>query len=159
MAEVPDEAAARRVSVGAKLHGAADLAFAALYAWLGFVVAPSRWRWWNATLAVVVALLLVAGIGLIARAGWARKLAIATHAALLLVGAIAIALLVASAAYLRGVYGPIGEGLAGVSLVAAALLVELFGILPVVQLRFLLREDVARTLRRDGSSRSVAAAP
>jgi hypothetical protein len=137
-----DEAAARaaRVRRGLGLHGAANLAFAALYAWLGWSVVPGRGAGWNAALGGVVALVAAAGLGLLVVGRRARVLAIAAQVVLLVFGAVVVAGLVASAAYLRGVYGPIGRGLAGASVVAAALVVQLVGILPVVQLRFLLGE-------------------
>lgn len=139
----------RSVCRGLRLHGMLDLGFAALYAWLGFSVAPGRHPAWNAALAAVIALVFAAGLALLARVRFARPIAIAAQLALLLLCAAAVVLLVASAAYLRGVYGPIGRGLALVALVVAALGVELCGLLPLFQLRFLLRPDVARHLGRD----------
>jgi hypothetical protein len=125
-----------------RLHGAADLAAAVLYGWLGFVVAPGRSPIWNVSLAATVALLVVAGTGLVAGARWGRAAALLAQGALGALALVAIALLVASAAYLRGIWGPLGQGAAAVCLVVAALLVELLGLLPIVQLRFLLRADV-----------------
>jgi len=58
---------------------------------------------------------------------------------LLVFAALVILGLVASSAYLRGVYGPLGQGMAIVSLLIAALVVEGFALLPIFQLRFLLR--------------------
>ena len=133
---------------GLRVHGALDLGFAALYAWLGFSIAPGRNLAWNAALAVVIALLVLAGLALLARLRLARPLAIVAQLALLLLCATGVALLVASAAYLNGIYGPIGRGLALVAMVVAALGVELCGLLPIFQLRFLLQPDVARALRR-----------
>lgn len=131
-----------------RAYAAADFLFAALYAWIGFVVLPSRSRLFNVALALVVALLALSGAALAARARLARPLAIAASALLLALAATVIALLVAGVAYVRGVYGPLGQGVAWVSLVVAALVVELCGILPVLQLRFLRRPEVKQHLRR-----------
>ena len=128
--------AARR---GRLLYGALDLGFAALYAWLGFAVAPGRSPIWNVALASLVALLAASGGALLVGARFARPLAIITQTLLLVFCATTIVLLVASAAYLRGIYGPIGQGLAMVSLLIAALIVEGCGLLPMFQLRFLLQ--------------------
>ena len=57
-----------------------------------------------------------------------------------------IALLVASAAYLRGIFGGFGEGAALLCLVVIALVVEVMVLLPAFQVRFLLRDDVRRQL-------------
>jgi hypothetical protein len=131
--------AARR---GLRLHGALDLGFAALYGWLGFAVAPGRSPAWNAALASVVALLALAGAGLLLERRWARPVALVAQGALLALAMTTVALLVASAAYLRGIYGPLGHGMAVVALCVGALVVELCGLLPLAQLRFLLRADV-----------------
>jgi hypothetical protein len=132
------------LSRAVRAHGAANIVFASIYAYLGFVQLPSRSRAFTVALAAVVALLAIAGGALVAGLRAARPLAIAAMGLLLAFAATAIALLVAGAAYVRGVYGALGHGVAWVSLVVAALLVELCGILPVVQLRFLYRPDVKR---------------
>ncbi len=127
-----------------RIHGALDLAFAALYAYLGFAVAPGRALAWNLALSTVILLLAASGVALVAGVKAARPLAVATHALLLAFCATTVALLVAGAAYLRGVYGALGQGAAWVSLVAAALVVELCGLLPIFQLRLLLGAEAKR---------------
>lgn len=121
-----------------RFYGALDLAFAALYAWFGFAFTPSRSTAFNVALALVCALLAAAGAALVAGARIARPLAFAACGVLLAFAAVVILLLVASSAYLRGIYGPLGEGMAVMSLLVAALVVEAFALLPLFQLRFLL---------------------
>jgi len=123
---------------GVRLYGALDLGFAGLYAWLGFRVVPSRSTAFSIALGIVIALLAGAGVGLLARARWGRALAIAASVVLLVFAAVVIVGLVASSAYLRGIYGPLGQGMAIVGLLVAALVVEAFALLPIFQLRFLL---------------------
>jgi hypothetical protein len=146
----PGGASTSSVAAGIRLHGALDLGFAALYAWLGFAVVPSRRPSFSLALAAVVALLALAGVALLARLRLARRLAMFAHAVLLGFCVTVLALLVASAAYLRGIYGPVGQGLAALTLVAAALVIEACGLLPIAQLRFLRRADVRRFLDGDG---------
>lgn len=122
-----------------RLYGALDLAFAALYGYVGFVLAPSRARAVDVVLGLVCALLVASGVGLLLRARWARPVGIAAASVLLAACAAAIVLLVASTAYLAGVYGAIGQGLTILALVCAALVFELCGLLPLFQLRFLLK--------------------
>jgi hypothetical protein len=124
-----------------KLYGALDIAFAALYAWFGFVFTPGRSTAFNVALGLVCALLATGGAGLLAGARWARKLAVTACALLLAFSAVVIVLLVASSAYLRAIYGALGEGMAVMSLLVAALVVEAFALLPLFQLRFLLRQS------------------
>jgi hypothetical protein len=128
--------AARRAR---RLYGALDLAFAALYVLFGFHLTPGRSAPFNAGLLLVVALLAGGGAGLLLGARWGRALAIAASLVQLLFAAAVLLGLVASAAYLRGVYGALGEGLAVVTLLVAALVAEAFALLPLFQLRFLLR--------------------
>jgi hypothetical protein len=123
-----------------RLYGSLDLAFAALYAWMGFVVAPGRSTAFSVALGLVIAGLAIAGAGLIAEQKWARKLAIAVSIVQLAFAAILVLLMIASAAYLKGVYGSLGQGIAIVTILVAALIVEGFALLPIFQLRFLLKK-------------------
>ena len=122
-----------------RLYGVLDLAFAAAYGWIGFVVAPGRSTGFSLALGALIALLALAGAGLLAGAGWARKLAIAVSLVQLAFAAATVLGLIASAAYLKGVYGSVGQGIALVTILVAALVIEGFALLPLFQLRFLLR--------------------
>jgi hypothetical protein len=124
-----------------KLYGALDLAFAALYAWFGFVLAPGRSATFNVALAVVCALLAAGGAGLLANARWGRALATLACVVLVAFAAVVVLLLVVSSAYLRGVFGPLGQGMSIMTLLVAALVLEGFGLLPLFQLRALRRRD------------------
>ena len=121
-----------------KTYGVLDLLFAAAYAWLGFRFLPGRSTVINLSLALVIALLTVGGIGMLLGARWGRLLGIVSAAVLLAFSAVMILGMVASSAYLRGVYGPLGKGMAALCLVIAAVFVEGFALLPLFQLRFLL---------------------
>jgi hypothetical protein len=121
-----------------KLYGALDLAFAALYAWVGFVFTPGRSTPFNLGLGLVCLLLSAGGVGLLAGAKWGRLVAIVASIVLLVFAAVVIVALVVSSAYLRGIYGALGQGMAAVCLAIAALLIEAFALLPLFQLRFLL---------------------
>ena len=67
-------------------------------------------------------------------------LGIVASVLLLAFAAVTVVLLVASSAYLKGVYGALGQGIAVVSLLIAALVIEGFALLPLFQLRFLLKK-------------------
>ena len=124
-----------------KLYGALDVAFAALYAWFGFVFTPGRSTTFNLALALVCVLLGAGGIGLLVDARWGRTLARVACWSLLAFTAVVVLLLVVSSAYLRGVYGPLGQGMAVMTLLVAALVIEGFALLPLLQLRALRRRD------------------
>ncbi len=126
-----------------RFYGALDLAFAALYAWFGFSFTPGRSTAFNVALALVCLALAAAGVGLVAGARWGRAVALAACAALLAFAAVVIVGLVLSSAYLRGIYGPLGQGLAVMTLLVAALVVEAFALLPLFQIRFLLGQPRA----------------
>lgn len=130
--------------MGARGYGGLDLAFAALYAYLGFVVAPSRSALVSSVLSFVIGVLALAGVVLLVqgergRAG--RRLGIAACALLLSSTIVALVLLAGSYGFLLGIYGGLGRGLAMLTLVAAALVVELCGLLPLFQLRYHLRDQ------------------
>jgi len=117
------------------------MAFAATYAWFGFVFTPGRSTTFNLALALICVVLFAAGIGLLIDARWGRPLARIACWSLLAFSAIVVLLLVVSSAYLRGVYGPLGQGMAVMTLLVAALVVEGFALLPVFELRALARHD------------------
>jgi hypothetical protein len=120
-------------------YGALDLLFATLYLYVGLVIAPSRSRAFDVALWVVCGLLIAAGAGLLLERRWARLLGIISATVLLAFAAVVMVLLCASAAYLHGVYGALGRGLSIMTLVCAALVLQFFALLPLFQLRYLLK--------------------
>ena len=119
-----------------KFYGALDLAFAALYAWFGFVFTPGRSTAFNVALALVCVLLAGAGAGLLTGARWGRPLARVACVLLLVFAGVVGVLLVASSAYLLGIYGALGQGLATMTLAVAALVVKAFALLRIAMLPF-----------------------
>lgn len=124
-----------------KFYGALDVAFAVLYAWFGFVLTPGRSTAFNLALALVCVVLAASGVGLIAGVRFGRTLARVACWMLLAFSAVVVALLVASSAYLHGIYGPLGKGMAMLTLLVAALVLEAFALLPLFQLRALKKHD------------------
>jgi hypothetical protein len=123
-----------------RIYGILDVGLAALYAWIGFALVPGRSTAFNLALAAVVALLFVSGVSLLVEARWARRLGVVAAAALLAFAVVVISGLTMSAAYVHGIYGPLGRGVAVMAVCAAALAFELFALVPIFQLRFLLRK-------------------
>ena len=130
-----------------RTYAAVDLGHAALYAGAAWLSPTPAWGPRVVVLALS-ALLAATAVGLLLRARWARALGLATSVALLVAAFVAIALLVASAAYLRGIFGAFGDAAALGSIVAVALVVEFMVLLPAFQVRFLLRDDVRRHFAR-----------
>lgn len=125
--------------MSARGYGGLDLCFAALYAWLGFAVAPSRSMAFRVALAGVIGLLGAAGVANLfggEPSRVARRLGIVACSVLLLFTLVGVVLLASSCAFLFGVYGALGRSLGIGALLFAALWVELFGLLPLFQLRF-----------------------
>ncbi|MEO6955089.1 MAG: hypothetical protein ABI321_25035 [Polyangia bacterium] len=126
----------------ARGYGLCDVGFAALYAYAGFVLAPSRSTAFVVALSIVITLLGAAGAALVVQGDGgraSRRLGIVACGVLLAFTVVCLVLLGCSAAFLYGTYGAIGRGLGALTLVVAALVVELFGLLPLFQLRFHLR--------------------
>lgn len=126
----------------ARSYGFFDVCFAALYGYAGFVLVPGRSAAFSTALAAVIALLGCAGLVLLVQGddgALARRLGIFASCTLLAFTVGVLVLLGMSSAFLFGTYGAIGRGLGMLTLVVAALVVELFGLLPLFQLRFHLR--------------------
>ncbi len=103
------------------------------------MVAPSRSLAFNLGLGGISGLFALGGIGLIMRSRWGKVVAGLSSALMLLFTAVILVLLVSSAAYLKATYSSMGQGMTVISWLLAALVIELFALLPWFQLRFLIR--------------------
>jgi hypothetical protein len=119
------------------IYAGFDFAFAALYAFL-LAQVPTRHPLHGALLWSTVAAVVLAGAGMVVRNRWGWRVAVAGCAALLVVTVALLVLVLVSASFLAGVYGSMGRGAALMALVAGALIVELCGLLPALQLKFLM---------------------
>ncbi len=119
-------------------YAALDLLFAAVYVLIATTLLESSTGEFQLGSYALGAAAALAGIGMALRnrAGW--WLAVG-GCALILVGAVTLLVLLAlSAAFMHGVYGSMGKAASAVTLVMAALAVELYVLLPAFQLRYLL---------------------
>jgi hypothetical protein len=135
---------AMKRSKAAVAFGIADLVAASLYIYLFTAVVPSRSGTFTAVAVLISLLLAAGGVAMFFQpARWARRLA-AISAGVLLAACIAlILLLLSSAAYLHGIYDGIGQAGAAIGLLAAALAIEVVGLLPALQLAHLWRTSRA----------------
>ncbi len=134
----------RRVALA---FGIADL-FAALLLALGvFGGLPDRWWPVDTVAAALVVLLGTAGVGLVARAGWAARFARVACALSLVSGLALVAVLALTASYLSGIYGPVGRGGAIILVLIAALALPYLVVFPSVQLVWLARDGGERSPR------------
>jgi hypothetical protein len=124
----------RRSAIG---FGVANLLTAALAAYAVFGGLPSRWWVVDLPTAVVSAALAISGVGLVARAPWAERVARAAALLQLAVGLALIAALALSASFLAGVYGPVGRGGVTLMILVAALAIPYLVVLPAAQLSWL----------------------
>lgn len=119
------------------IYAGFDFGFAALYAVLLSQV-PTRHGLHGAILWSTVAAVVLAGAGMVVKNRWGWRLAVAGCGALLLVTVALLLLVLLSASFLSGVYGSMGQGAAMMALLAGALIVEVCGLLPAFQLKFLM---------------------
>ena len=115
-------------------YGVLDLVSAAAVGTLVGVIWSGSW-FWPAALSVWAGLLFASALGLFSgsRAGrFAARLAAVYQLGFL--GVLIVGLL-SSAAYLWGLYGEVGIGIAVVLLMILALLIEVVGLLPIFKLR------------------------
>jgi hypothetical protein len=134
------------------LYAGLDFLFAGVYAALVLQV-PNRHGWANALLWGTVVAVLVAGGGMLWRSRWGWRAAAAGCAALLVLTVALLVLLLLSASFLSGVYGSIGKGAALFALLGGALVIELCGLLPAFQLKFLMTRAGRRHFLDDASRR------
>ncbi len=111
----------------------------------------------NAALLAYGALSVAAGIGLGLRRRWGWRLALLGGWLGLAAAALLTAGLVASWAYLRGVYDDFGEGAALGALLAASGVLQVLGLVPALKLVALLRREVRADLRGGGLARRASA--
>ena len=103
------------------------------------LVAPSRAVCVNCTIGAAAALMLVAGPALLFGGRWGRRIALAVCLAYWAIGLVLAALIVASAAYLYGLYGRFGTSAGGIAFALAAMVMVLFWLLPAHEIHFLTR--------------------
>lgn len=121
----------------ALVFGVADLGTAALVACGVFGALPARWWPVDVSAAVLAALELAAGAGLLLRARWAERAARVASAAALAAGLFLVTVLAVTASWLSGVYGPVGSGGAIILGLVAALALPYLVVAPLVQLAWL----------------------
>ncbi|MEM9192289.1 MAG: hypothetical protein AAGF12_24155 [Myxococcota bacterium] len=121
--------------------GGLDLLVGALILFGVWVLLPARW-WPVDVVGTGLALaLLASGFGLVRGEAWAPRVAFYTVAATTAFGAVAVTLLVYTASYLVGLYGPVGEGGALILIVVALLVLPYLVFIPASQLFFLARRE------------------
>ena len=145
--EGPSPPAARRER-RPYIYAGFDFAFAAFYAFL-LAQVPTRHGLHGALLWSTVAAVVVAGAGMMVRNRWGWRAAVAGCGALLLVACVLLVLVLLSASFLSGVYGSMGQGAAVMAVLAGALIVELCGLLPAFQLKFLMTRAGRRWFRQE----------
>ena len=126
-------------SSASTVFGIVDLALAVLYAFLVLRVIPSRSSTFTG-LALAASLLLAAGgVGMIVQSRLGLVVAAVAASTMIAATFALILLLVASAAYLHGIYGGIGQAGSAIAILAALLVIEVVGLVPALQLIHLWR--------------------
>lgn len=126
------------------IYGGLALLFAVTYAALMWKVIPNRLPSAFLHLSTVPLFTLVMAVGTLqgGRFGW--WLGVLGGSLVLLSTIVLIARILASAAFLAGVYGAFGKAASTFALVSVALIVELVGILPICQVKFLMSQPGRR---------------
>jgi hypothetical protein len=117
--------------------GGTDLLTAALIALGVYVGLPARWWPVDWAAALLTAIEVVAGMGLIAGAEWALHIARIASAIALAMGLCTVTTLAVTASWLSGIYGPVGHGGALILIFVAALVLPYLVMLPIAQLLWL----------------------
>ncbi len=119
---------------GRVFFGVLNLVVAALTTWSVFRGLPTRWWPVDTGGIVVSAALAASGIALLARHRLAATVTRIAGFVVLALGLLVFALLVATAGWLNGVYGPVGKGGAALFVLVAALVFPYLVVLPAIEL-------------------------
>jgi hypothetical protein len=121
------------------IYGVVDLLLAGLYLLLFLRVVPARSTSITVIAVSVSTILAAGGVGMLTFSPLGRRIAAVSSMIMLAACAVLIALLLASVAYLHGIYDGIGEAGVAIGLLAAALAIEVVGLVPGLQLAYLRR--------------------
>ena len=114
----------------------------ALYLFLFVYVIPPYSSFLRYFFGLVSLFMVVTGFGLLLGQKWGRQLGLVVGLGLVGICFVLVAMLVSAIAYLKGVYGAFGTGASYASMVAIAIVIEVFGLPGAFQLRAMLRRDV-----------------
>lgn len=120
------------------IYAGLDLVMATLYAVILFGLIPNRHGWVQALSILVVVATVAMAVSMVIRRRWSWWAGVGSCATLLTVAVVFLLLTLTSAAFLAGVYGSFGRAAAALSLIGAALVIELVALLPAFQLKFLM---------------------
>jgi len=123
--------------------GALNLLSAALIGLGVFEGLPDRYAPIDGGAALLIAMLVGSGVGLVVRARWSVAVATAAAGTSLLLGFVLVGALALSASYLAGIYGPVGRGGAIIFVLVMALVVPYLIVLPGAELAWLRRVKLA----------------
>ena len=130
------------------VFGTAHLFTGLLVAGGVFLGLPSRWTPVDVSAIVVIALEAAASAGLLRATAWAERIARVTCVVAVALGLSLVTVLAVTAAWLSGIYGPVGLGGAMVLSLVAALALPYLVVVPVVELVWL--RPQARAERESG---------
>ncbi len=125
-----------------RFWGAAEVVHAAVLATTLVVFVPWKSPVVHVALLAYAAAKVVAGVGLWRLRRWGWRLGVAAGLFGLLAGVVVATLLVASWAYLKGVFGDFGRGASIGALLFASVALQVLGLYPCLKLRTLLRAEV-----------------
>lgn len=114
-----------------------DLASAALLAVGVFVGLPARWWPIDTSSAIVIALLVLSGVGLLLQKEWSPRVARIASLVALAYGLVLTTMLLVTASYLAGIYGAVGKGGAVIMLLVLAMVLPYLVFFPAAQLLWL----------------------
>ncbi|MDY0003571.1 MAG: hypothetical protein RBU30_19895 [Polyangia bacterium] len=131
-----------------RTYGALDIAMACLYLFFFINVVPPYSPALRAGVAALALLMLSAGFLLLFLQRWGRILGLVVGYVLLGLTFLLVATLVASVAYLKGVYGAFGQGASYATFVGIAIVVPYFGLPGAFQLHRLYKREVREYFAR-----------
>ena len=127
------------------IYGGLDVVAALVYTYVLAAVIPNRLALASVHMWTIPLLTLVMGAGMLIGNRVGRQIALVSGSLMILSVFLLIVRIVISAAFLSGVYGAFGKGAVVFAFVLVALVVEVVGLLPVVQVKYLMTRSGRRT--------------
>lgn len=120
------------------IYAALCLALAIAYLILFRSTIPSKHGLTEAMAYSMIAVMVANAVALMVRHRWSWWVGVIGSGYMVVVCIILFFVLIHSAAFLSGVYGAFGKGAAGMLYLAAALIVEIIGLIPVLLMKYLM---------------------
>jgi hypothetical protein len=131
-----------------RFYGILDIIFALLYLFVFIVLLPAHEPLARMLTIGFPLILLGGGIYMVYGGKWANTVGLSLATLFLTLTLILIMILMFTAGYFKGIYGPLGKGISTISYLMISFVIEFMGIWPFFQMKALWSSNSKRVVRR-----------